>query len=75
MKKVTIHYDAIAMVAVVLVISLGINVWQRHQFNELLAEHVDSQWQAQDVKANLVYTRGLLKSCDPVKYADLDVNE
>ena len=75
MKKVTIHYDAIAAVVVVLVVSLGMNIWQRHQFNELLAEHVDSQWEAQNVKANMVYARSLLKACDPAKYADLDVNE
>jgi hypothetical protein len=74
-KKVTIHYDAIAAVVVVLLVSLGMNAWQRHQFNELLAEHVDSQWEAQNVKANMVYARSLLKACDPVKYADLDVNE
>ena len=75
MKKVTIHYDAIAVAAAVLTISLGMNAWQRYQFNDLLAEHVDSQWEAQNVKANLVYARSLLKVCDPVKYADLDVNE
>jgi hypothetical protein len=74
-KSVTIHYDAIALVAIVLVISFGMNIWQRLQFNDLLAEYVDSQWQSQDTSANLVYTRSLLKECDPVKYADLIVNE
>jgi hypothetical protein len=74
-KKLTVNYDAIALVAIALVVSLGMNVWQRQQFNDLLAEYVDSQWEAQNVKANMVYARTLLKECDPVKYADLDVNE
>lgn len=74
-RKATINYDAIAMVIIVLVVSFGMNVWQRLQFNDLLAEHVDSEWKAQDVKVNMVYARRLLKECDPVKYADLDVNE
>lgn len=75
MKKVTVHYDAIALVAVVLAVSFGMNAWQRYQFNDLLAEYVDSQWEAQNVKSNLVYARSLLKACDPVKYADLDASE
>jgi hypothetical protein len=74
-KKLTVNYDAIAMIAIVLLVSFGMNVWQRYQFNDLLAEYVDSQWEAQDVKTNLVYARSLLKECDPIKYADLDVNE
>lgn len=74
MKQVTINLDAIAVITVVFMISVGLNLWQRHQFNDLLAEHVDSQWEAQDVKANLVYARRLLKECDPDRYADLDVD-
>ncbi len=74
MRKVTVNMDAIAVVALALVISIGMNVWQRSQFNDLLTEYVDSQWQAQDVQVNLVHARRLLKECDPVKYADLDVD-
>jgi len=74
-KSVTINYDAIAVVVFVLLISFALNVWQRFQFNDLLAEYVDSQWQSQDFRVNMIHARKLLKECDPLTYADLDVNE
>lgn len=74
MKKATINYDAIAMVFIVLVLSIGLNVWQYWQSQDLMQKYVDAEWAGQNDKANLVYTRGLLKQCDPEKYAELDVN-
>ena len=74
MKKATIHYDAIAMVFIVLMLSIGLNVWQYWQTQDLMQKYVDAQWVGQNDKANLVYTRTLLKQCDPEKYAELDVN-
>lgn len=74
MKKATIHYDAIAMVFIVLMLSIGLNVWQYWQTQGLMQKYVDAQWVGQNDKANLVYTRTLLKQCDPEKYAELDVN-
>ena len=74
MKKLTLNMDAVLLIAVVLVISLGMNAWQHYQLNELMSEYVDARWQAQDFKANLVYARTQLKQCDPEKYADLDIN-
>ncbi|HAD08302.1 MAG TPA: hypothetical protein DCF62_02365 [Porticoccaceae bacterium] len=74
MKKATIHYDAIAMVFIVLMLSIGLNVWQYWQTQDLMQKYVDAQWASQNDKANLVYTRTLLKQCDPEKYAELDVN-
>ena len=75
MKKATINYDAIAMVFVVLALSLGLNVWQYWQTQDLMQKYVDEQWSGQNDKANLVYTRTLLKQCDPEKYAELDVKQ
>lgn len=72
MRKLTVNLDAVVVIGLMLVISLGMNAWQRVQFNDLLSQHVDVQWEAQDVKANLVLARTLLKGCDPVKYADLE---
>jgi len=75
LKKATINYDAIAMVFVVLALSLGLNVWQYWQTQDLMQKYVDAQWSGQNDKANLVYTRTLLKQCDPEKYAELDVKQ
>jgi hypothetical protein len=74
LKKLTINLDTVALIAILLALSMGMNAWQRYQFNDLMSEYLDGQWEAQDVKANLVFARTQLKQCDPVKYADLDVN-
>jgi hypothetical protein len=72
MRKLTMNLDAVVVIGLMLVASLGMNAWQRVQLNDLMSQYVDGQWEAQDVKANLVYARTLLKECDPVKYADLE---
>lgn len=43
--------------------SFGFNLFQRFQYADLLQEHTDLEWSAQDTGINLVYTRGLLKQC------------
>lgn len=63
MKQATIHYDAIAMALLVLLLSIGLNVWQYWQTRDLMQKYVDAQWAGQNDKANLVFTRDLLRAC------------
>lgn len=73
MKKLSVNLDAATVFALVLVGSLGLNFWQYLHVRDLMQRYVDAEWELGDVKANVVYARTLLKSCDPDKYADLDV--
>jgi hypothetical protein len=74
LKTLTINMDTVLLLGVTMALSLGMNAWQYFQASRILAEDLDLQTRAQDDRASLVYTRTLLKQCDPAKYADLDVN-
>jgi hypothetical protein len=74
MKKLTVHLDALAIIALVFLASVGMNVWQFQSNSELMQKYVDAEWELGNTRANAVYTRRLLKSCDPEKYDVLDVN-
>ena len=74
MKQLTVNLDAVVLVALVLLASLGMNAWQLLQGRSLLHDYVDAEWALGDAQANVVLARSLLRDCDPEKYADLDVN-
>ena len=74
MKQLTVHIDAVVIIALVFLASLGMNVWQVLNSRELMQKYVDAEWELGNARTNVVYTRRLLKACDPDKYADLDVN-
>ena len=74
MKQLTVHIDAVAIIALIFLASLGMNVWQFLNNRELMQKYVDAEWELGNARTNVVYTRRLLKACDPDKYADLDVN-
>jgi hypothetical protein len=74
MKQLTVHLDAVAIIALVFLASLGMNVWQFQNSRELMQKYVDAEWELGNTRTNVVYARRLLKACDPDKYADLDVN-
>ena len=61
--KVQLHMDAIAAIVLVLCVSIGFNIYQRFQYSDLLAEHTEVQWRAQDMEVNWNYARGLLENC------------
>jgi hypothetical protein len=73
MKQLTVHLDAVAIIALVIFTSVGINVWQFHNNRELMQKYVDAEWELGNTKANVIYARRLLKACDPDKYADQDL--
>ena len=74
MKQLTVHLDAVVIIALVFLTSVGINAWQIHNNRELMQKYVDADWELGNTRTNVVYTRRLLKACDPDKYADLDIN-
>jgi hypothetical protein len=72
MKRLTIHLDAVVIIALILFTSLGMNAWQFLNSRELMQKYVDAEWELGNTRANVVYARRLLKACDPDKYADLN---
>ena len=73
MKQLTVHLDAVAIVALIVLASVGMNVWQFLDNKELMQKYVDAEWDLGNTKANLVYARRQLKACHPDKHADLNV--
>jgi hypothetical protein len=73
MKRLTVHLDAVAIIALVIFTSVGINVWQFHNNRELMQKYVDAEWELGNTKANVIYARRVLKACYPDKYADQDL--
>jgi ABC-type phosphate transport system permease subunit len=73
MRKLTVHLDAAAIIALIFLASLGMNAWQFLHNRELMQKYVEAEWELGNTRANVVYARKLLKSCDPDKYANLDV--
>lgn len=61
--KIGLHTDAIAVIVLVFMLSLGMNLFQRYQYSDLLKEHADLQWQLQDVQINLSLTKHQLEKC------------
>lgn len=74
MKQLTVHLDAVAIIALIFLASVGMNVWQFLDKQELTQKYIDAEWELGNTRANVVYARRQLKACDPDKYADLDVN-
>ena len=73
MKQLTVHLDAVAIIALIFLASLGMNVWQFLNNRELIQKYVDAEWELGNTRANVAYTRRLLKACNPDKHDDLDV--
>lgn len=62
-KKVTLHLDALAGIALALIASLGFNLYQRFQYESLLQAHTDLQWHAQNAEVNWKFAKGQLDKC------------
>ena len=57
MKQLTVHLDALAIIALVFLASVGMNVWQFQSNSELMQKYVDAEWELGNTRANVVYTR------------------
>jgi hypothetical protein len=73
MKQLTVHLDAVAIIALVFLASLGMNVWQFLNNRELMQKYVDAEWELGNSRANVVYTRSLFKACNPDKHDDHEI--
>jgi len=73
MKQLTVHLDAVAIIALVFLASLGMNVWQFLNNRELMQKYVDAEWELGNSRANVVYTRSLFNACNPDKYDDHEI--
>jgi len=62
--KLEIHYDFVAMVVISFALSAGFNLYQRHQYNDLLTEHTALEWEAQDMKINQQLNLHKLEACN-----------
>ena len=72
MKHLTVHLDAMVIIALIFLASLGMNVWQFLNSSKLMQNYVDVEWELGNTRANMVHTRRLLRACDTDKYADLE---
>ena len=73
MKQLTVHLDAVAIIALVFLASLGMNVWQFLNNRELMQKYVDAEWELGNSRANVVYTRSLYKACSSDKHDDHEI--
>jgi Na+/H+ antiporter NhaB len=62
-KKFTVNLDALIVIAIVLLMAVGFIAYQRGQYTDLLEEHVQLQWQAQDSEINVKYLKVKLQQC------------
>jgi hypothetical protein len=65
-RKLEIHYDFVAMILACFALSLGFNLYQRYQYNDLLSQHTALQWAAQDLEINQVIYQRKLETCNKV---------
>lgn len=63
-KKFALHWDAAAVIALVFVASFGFNLYQRHQYQSLLQELVDTKWEADNMEVNWQYVKAKLERCE-----------
>lgn len=62
-KKFGLHWDAALAIALVFVMSLGFNLYQRQQYQSLLQELVDAKWERDNMEVNWTYVKGKLEKC------------
>jgi len=65
MKKLTVNLDALVIVMLVLVASLGMNAWQLHNIREVMQKYVDAEWELGNIRASAAVDRGPTTDCNP----------
>ncbi len=63
-RKLEVHYDFVAMALICFVFSVGFNIYQRYQYNDLLSQHTALQWEAQDLEINQKLNLRQLEKCN-----------
>ena len=62
--KLEVHYDFVAMIVISLALSVGFNLYQRYQYNDLLSRHTALEWEAQDLEINQMLNLRKLTACN-----------
>ena len=62
-KQFTLNLDALLLIAFIFLLAAGFINYQRSQYTDLLEEHVQLQWRAQNLDVNVVYFRTKFERC------------
>ena len=62
-KKFTLHLDAVIVIVLLFVVSLGFNWYQFKESQDLFQQNVDANWEIQDLKTNLMYLKSEYEKC------------
>jgi CHASE3 domain sensor protein len=62
-KQFTLNLDALLVLALVFLITVGFMSYQRNQYSDLLEEHIQLQWSSQDLEVDVVSLKAKLKQC------------
>jgi predicted ABC-type exoprotein transport system permease subunit len=66
-KSFTLHLDALLVIVLVFLLALGFIAYQRSQYSDLLKEHVQLQWDSQNLEANVSFLKVKLEQCGEQK--------
>jgi hypothetical protein len=63
-KHFTLNLDALLVITIIVLLTFGFIIYQRNQYSDLLEEHVQLQWLAQDMEINIKSLKAKLKQCN-----------
>ena len=63
-KHFTLNLDAFLVITIIFLLALGFIIYQRNQYSDLLEEHAQLQWLAQDMEINTTSLKAKLKQCN-----------
>jgi len=66
-KQFTLNLDALVAIVIVFAMACSFMFYQRYQYADLLEEHVQLQWEVQDIKINVNYCGAMLAQCKASK--------
>ena len=64
MKKLALHTDALVVIVIIFITSLGFNIYQRYQYSDLLEEHIGLQFQVLTLELGTTMKDARLKKCE-----------
>jgi hypothetical protein len=63
-KHFTLNLDALLVITITILLAFGFIIFQRNQYSDLLEEHAQLQWLAQDLEINTKSLKTKLKQCN-----------
>ena len=64
MRKFGLHLDALVILILLFAGSVGFNLYQRHQYQDLLKEHIDLQFQSLKLGYSKAFMDAKLEKCE-----------